>query len=378
MFQITMLPADDGDCFLIETGPPPHRILVDGGRAATARGPLAEVLATLPSRAGPTVDLMVLTHFDADHIEGLLDLIQAPPRGFDVGEVWFNGYNQTRIAAGKPSLRLPRAAPRFNDAQRGPTAVLSAGQATAFEAAVRRAGWRWNTSLPDGAAMVGENAPLPSVTLSSGAKLTLLGPPRHKLAALLDKWSRVGPAAAEVETAVLGRGGPRAPTAPTLETMASLAIQRDHPDESPPNGASITFALEHLSRSAVFGADAHPEDFASGLVRYSAANRSPFDAIKTPHHGSAANNTSALLEVLRGRIWLISTDGSRHGLPDPEALARIVMTPGADKRLVFNSRNARTLPWAAREITDAFGFRAEFPPADNAAVVIDLEEPTAG
>ena len=50
MFRITMLPAEDGDCLLIETGEDaaPHRILIDGGRKRTG----TQVLHNDPGAGG--------------------------------------------------------------------------------------------------------------------------------------------------------------------------------------------------------------------------------------------------------------------------------------------------------------------------------------
>ena len=39
---------------------------------------------------GP-LDLLVLTHVDADHVEGMIMLVNDANVGIDVEEVWFNG-----------------------------------------------------------------------------------------------------------------------------------------------------------------------------------------------------------------------------------------------------------------------------------------------
>ncbi|WEZ85493.1 hypothetical protein P6U16_25845 (plasmid) [Rhizobium sp. 32-5/1] len=77
--SISMLCADDGDCLFVEAAG--FRLLVDGGRARAGTGALPAFLASLPPRAGrPTIDLMILTHVDADHIEGLLAFLADPGR----------------------------------------------------------------------------------------------------------------------------------------------------------------------------------------------------------------------------------------------------------------------------------------------------------
>jgi flavorubredoxin len=107
-----MLPADDGDCFFVETGNEDYiyRILIDGGRRRCSREYLRPLIACLPLRDGPSVDLVVITHIDSDHVEGLLDLLMddALP---SVGEIWFNDLHHLKIARGEPQRSQPSRCP---------------------------------------------------------------------------------------------------------------------------------------------------------------------------------------------------------------------------------------------------------------------------
>ncbi|WP_244077728.1 hypothetical protein, partial [Aeromonas caviae] len=55
-----------------------------------------------------------------------------------------------------------------------------------------------------------------------------------------------------------------------------------------------------------------------------------FDAIKVSHHGSLHNTNVELLSLIDAPIYLISSDGSRHGHPDFEVLAEIVDRPARE------------------------------------------------
>ncbi|WP_292622093.1 ComEC/Rec2 family competence protein [Mesorhizobium sp.] len=348
MFRIHMLPAGDGDCFLVETGDAPHRILIDGGRSITAGPYLRAMLDSFPNRPGPKIDLMVLTHIDADHIEGLLTLIPTMNKG-DVGEFWFNGLKHVRVANGQnaevPTVIAAKPAER----------VLSIRQGFELTRMIELLGWPWNSLLPKGVAMINARGPLPAIPLPDGT-ITLLGPPQAKLRAFAKEWEfwfRRLFKAAPVLAAI------RKPL--TQISLAALAASRDKPDTAKPNGTSITFVIEHKGKRALFCADAHPGDLAEAVTRYGGIGRVYFDAVKVAHHGSAANNTSTLIDRLASPLWLVSSDGSRHSHPDPEAIARILLAPCRDKRLVFNYRSRFNGVWENPELADQAAYRPIFP-----------------
>ena len=45
---------------------------------------------------------------------------------------------------------------------------------------------------------------------------------------------------------------------------------------------------------------------------------------KISHHGSRKNTSNELLELIKCRKFLISTDGKQHYHPDKESLSRII------------------------------------------------------
>src|SRR5213593_4715144 len=84
-----MLPANHGDCILIEWGAKqsPRRILVDGGPTYAWKR-----LGGLFGKTALNFDLVVITHIDFDHIGGVLQFLAKPPAGVSVDQVWFNAY----------------------------------------------------------------------------------------------------------------------------------------------------------------------------------------------------------------------------------------------------------------------------------------------
>ena len=95
MFRIEMLPAAHGDCLWIEygSGSTVHRILIDGG-PAHAYPALRERILHLPAYER-RFELLVITHIDADHIEGVIRLLlDAEALACSFERIWFNGRDQ--------------------------------------------------------------------------------------------------------------------------------------------------------------------------------------------------------------------------------------------------------------------------------------------
>lgn len=80
--SFTAIPVGQGDAFLLNRAGG-EALLVDGGRARL--GFAADLAAEHPSRK---LDVVVCTHADADHAEGLIGLLQS---SFTVREVWLPG-----------------------------------------------------------------------------------------------------------------------------------------------------------------------------------------------------------------------------------------------------------------------------------------------
>jgi glyoxylase-like metal-dependent hydrolase (beta-lactamase superfamily II) len=150
MFRLTMLPAEDGDCLLLDYGTEEeqYHVLIDGGRTSTyeAARPFLETIR----KRGERIDLLVLTHIDADHIEGLLPLIADPCLPVDVAEVWYNGFAQLS--------GLEHYGPEQGDA---------------FSEALARRGWPWNSNFGGGPVVLPDGKPL-EVTGPGGLKILLL------------------------------------------------------------------------------------------------------------------------------------------------------------------------------------------------------------
>src|SRR3954471_14921300 len=89
--EIELLPARHGDAILVswDDAGTRHRMLVDAG-PAIAYDAVRCRMATVAAEG--SLDLLVLTHVDADHVEGMILLVNDADVGIGVDEVWFNGW----------------------------------------------------------------------------------------------------------------------------------------------------------------------------------------------------------------------------------------------------------------------------------------------
>mgnify|MGYP001193059727 CR=1 FL=1 len=368
MFTVEMLPASHGDCLWIEYGTAarPRRILIDGGPAysyeALARR-LEKRLGHLPARRR-RIELVVITHIDADHIGGVLELVIAHPLGITVGDVWFNSWEH-----------LPGAAPD----------TLGAVQGEQLSAVIRARKMPRNVAFGGEAVAVPERGALPVVCLPGGMRLTLLSPTLKELRRLRPRWKRTveeaGLVAGSAEDALAKLRTQRRGKLPedllgvAVPDPPALAAAPFRPDTSVANGSSIALLAEYRGTRCLLAGDALAGVLAGTIDRLTSANgegRLAIDAFKLSHHGGKKNTSAELLDRLRCRTYLFSTDGSRFGHPDPETVARALLAGGEGTRLCFNYRTEINTVWDDRALKRQYGYETVFPAAGEDGLVVSL------
>ncbi len=359
--RVEMLPAGHGDALLLEYGDRdrPHRVLVDGGPAASYRLISARITQLPPEHR--RFELLVMTHMDADHAEGILQLINDRTLAVSFGDVWFNGYRH-----------LPKD-------------ELGPAQAEMLGAVIEERGLAWNASF-DGGPVEADGAPnLRCIPLTGGLRLTLLTPGRAELIELRRVWER------EIRRAGFAPGSTREALqllqrTPRLTPMDHyLGVRRPDVgrltaapscmDRSAANASSISFLAEYRGRSVLFTGDATPPVLTRAvrqLLLERGLARLRIDVFKIPHHGSQHNLTAELVALLPSRHYLFSTDGRYFGHPDDVSVARVVTGAPRGAELVFNYRTSQNELWDMSSLRSEYGYRTRFPEAGQAGVVVDL------
>jgi len=345
-FNIEMLPARHGDCLWIEygKGDDVYRLLIDGGPVSTY--PFIDQRINQMPSGDKALELIVLTHVDADHVEGLVRLFAEKPLPFSVDQVWFNGWRQIKKSHG----------------------LLGAVQGEFLSALLaRRATRAWNASAPPWVVL--KEGMLPRYDLSDGMVITLLSPSPAKLTKMAKKWEsavqKEGFTPGDLDAAWDALAGkkqflPKKGLLGAAPNLNALLKKQFLKDQAAPNGSSIAFLAEYGNKSALFLADAHTDVVCASIKRLCAERglkRLSVDAVKISHHGSKSNTNTTLLKLLRSPAYLISTNGDQFKHPDRECIARI-LKDGKPERLYFNYRSRYTKPWLTKEAQKKYDYQA--------------------
>jgi beta-lactamase superfamily II metal-dependent hydrolase len=345
MLKLEMLAAGHGDCLWLEYGDPAHprRVLIDGGTKSTYARALHPKLRGLSADQRP-FELMVVTHIDADHIAGSLELLSDAAADFHPREIWFNGFRH-----------LPGEAPK----------TLGPVQGELLTTRILASKVPWNGAFGEAAVVVPAAGPLPRVELEGGLVLTLLSPTPDRLANLKRQWEdAVREAGLDPER----KAAEEAATAAGFELLGgeppdvdALAQSPFSEDTAAPNGSSIALLAEFEGRRLLLAADAHPGVLKASLDRLAAVGKTRLDACKLSHHGSKANTSPALLHALDCPVYLFSTNGDYFKHPDREAVARVIKLGGLKPSLHFNYRTDYNTCWDSKPLRDEYGYSTVFP-----------------
>ena len=303
-----MLPAQRGDCLWITYGTTTrqHHVVVDAGPEDTIATLVPELERRIKALPGgkDRIELLVVTHIDADHIQGVVSLLSAPGRVAVFRDIWFNGYKHhdpDELLGGVDAERLSRGCSRTHALERrlrGPCSPAHRRRGSRRRHASRRP--HPHRARTD-----------PRSTHRAGARLSeVLHQGGHR------GWQ--GPALDPEDLAT--RGVPR-----RLLDPDALAATRTTTDPSKPNGASIILVAEYDGKRVLLTGDASSKGILTGLDRLG-PGRHHFDAVKISHHGSRNNTSLAVAQRIESPLWLVSSNGASFGHPDGECLGRIVVS----------------------------------------------------
>jgi metal-dependent hydrolase (beta-lactamase superfamily II) len=350
-FDVNFLPARYGDAIWIEYGEDDdlHRILIDGGTSGT-RADILSALESVPEDQR-NFELMVVSHIDRDHIEGILSLLEKDELDFSVSDFWFNGWHHLPVPGDEEE-------------------ELGAVQGERLTAAILKHGLEWNKAFGEQAVVIPESGDLPVVNLPGGMKITLVSPLIRNLEKLRPKWEK------EVKDEGLVPGFGLEVPEPAEEEEEHLGALPDvdelndedfHEDDSVANGSSIAFLAEFAGRSVLFAADAYPGVVLESLNKIF-DGRATIDLIKLSHHASAHNTSPDLLEKSDSNRYLISTNGSRFHHPAAVTVSRVIKRGGDQVELLFNYRSDDNEVWDSSTLKDKHGYQTTYPGGEGIVV----------
>ncbi|WP_217607182.1 ComEC/Rec2 family competence protein [Chitinophaga sp. GbtcB8] len=305
--EIKFLPAFNGDCILIsfEHKGGKKNILIDGGIPRTYLRHLKPTLEELVQNE-ENIDLLIVTHIDDDHIGGIKELYQDTKLNKDfIKEVWFNSGDLL-----SDYFNTKRDANRVVEIIKNDQTSMSVGQGVTLEKALKEEKGNWAQYLT-------------SVSNNKidffGLSITVLSPNEEGLQKLHKHWQT------ETDKKITMSEEHDDFNIPISE----LVKRKFSEDKAIPNGSSIALLIEKDNKSVLLLGDAHPSVISESLKKLELAsneNKLKLDLVKISHHASKGNTSPRLLSLIECNKFIVSTDGSKHGLPDKEAIARIIVS----------------------------------------------------
>lgn len=302
---IKFLKAGSGDCILIQ-----HldkNILIDGGNDSKY---LLKEVDTIYSN-DQIINLLVVTHHDDDHIKGIIDLFE---------HIKNNNYGNNfveKVIFNSPRLVLGKIKKDSNQ-------LLSYKQAFDLEEILNEFELIWEKTYTD-----------EDETISfEDLKLTFLSPTKKDIF----KYS-------EQKGAYLTSDYRCDWEVPMIKLEKS--INDDSQDKSIPNKSSIVLKVECDNKKILLTGDVTPdrlEVIVNKLVDESATDYVTFDYIKLPHHGSYRSLNKNILDKIKCKNYIISTNGKKYFLPNKRALLKILTNEKRDTNekinFIFNYEEA--------------------------------------
>ena len=372
LIEVEMFTAGHGDSLLIRARMKDSKkinILIDCGLTYTFQEVLKEKLTELTQK-GEHLSRLIITHIDADHINGALPLLRENGNAEEskiirIEQIWHNTFRHLQFEKENNQLSFKEkevlesiivSGFPANSDETSKEVEIGAKASISLGALILKNNYSWNEDS-FGKAICSDfhfhN------NIHEDISIHILSPSKEKLDALksnfVDEIENMG--IGEIKNDELFDDAFEYLTSrlePTKSKEEEISMyEMDIPnlsndkyfkeDKLAPNGSSIAFVLEIMNKKLLFLGDAHSSQVEAELKRLfpEYENTYPifFDVIKVSHHGSNGNTSPEFLRIVDSNKFLISTNGGRHHHPDKETIARIVNRPAKFTRnLYFNYR----------------------------------------
>lgn len=316
--DIYPLKAAHGDAIIIKifTNERKHVIVIDGGPSVTAES-IADIYDTLDY-----IDLLMLTHYDEDHISGLLEYFSrhTSDNVKRIGQVWVNGAHLI-----------------YYDDDENTAAYDNAFNLTTCLDKLKKHGFidQWIDKVTDSMSPV----------VTDDYRIDILSPTSEILVTLekkLKKYVEEHGLQDDPDTdSEVSFAHVVADSQKSLEELGATVIKNK---TTFMNTTSIAFLLRAEGKCILFTGDADPIVVANSLTtlfQKDATLRKPLhtDLMKVSHHGSKANIRKELLDLISCQSFLFTTNGGTGGSyhPDRTTLAYLwkYSNRQADKKLTL-------------------------------------------
>jgi hypothetical protein len=355
MFRLEALQARHGDCLLLHwgTAADPKVALIDGGPEGTYRAVLKPRLERLAAELDvdrAPLQLMMLSHIDDDHINGLLDLADDVELGTAPAEILLMWHNSLEgLLEGKlpePDSHVATASVHagFRDAdggwdERAQMVLASVPQGQLLHAFAKRQGLDETMNDPFRPLVMARAGQGPADV--EGLELTVVSPDEEAVERLRKAWQR----------------------------YRDDSITAAYNDRSPYNLSSIVAVARYGRKSMLLTGDGLGREIIEGLEKQGLlepGGKVHFDLIKLPHHGSQNNVAPDFFERLTADTYVVSGDHIKFPNPHPLAMGWLKEARGDAPYEIYCTYE---LPY----MRDIFGDRLRTPAAGAKGVAATLE-----
>jgi beta-lactamase superfamily II metal-dependent hydrolase len=375
-FSLEVIPSRFDTGLLVQYGSPsaPHWLIMDGGPKQLLAQRLEQIRIEL-GLAGPLeIELAVISHFDSDHLEGILDLLEQTRQNLKAGRpvpahiksLWFNQFFHIFSVKNFPKNR-----------------ILNLG---------KELGIQVNEPF-DYFVMPSEQGPA-RVTLLENINLTVIAPQPELLKLFYQEFLRTVrqmDVSSEMDSSPardddLERGlsalseGFSSPQIELMRSPARLTAINPPPisDRSATNLSSLVTLVDYAGKKMLFCADARCDHIVTGLSQAGylrAGEPLHLDLLVVPHWGNRLNVTEEFYRKVTADHYVISSN-ERFQQPKPENLHHIFSARG-EAPFTIHLPDLSTVPWLSGYLAglDPSIREAHFAPWGEGPVRIDLLDP---
>jgi hypothetical protein len=356
------LPALEGDCLLLHWGTKaaPRLAVIDGGPGRVYEDslqPRLDKIRTKRKLDRLTIDMVMVSHVDNDHIVGIKKLFRQlksevedntpeNKRPFKVDRLWHNTFNDilgdgidsyyksftTKFTASVGGEANPQVVAEIEQAFMGKGKNAEDAQEHAHDIGLILAGHGEGRELRDNHSFLYRQHDIAALNhpFQKNGKATLITaemtPTPTKVADL--EFTIVGPLQAQIvalqgafDEYIKDKG---------LDAEAVLAA---YADESIPNLSSIVCLVKMGDKSILLTGDARGDYVLEGLKKANIlkANTLKVDVLKVPHHGSERNLEPGFFKTIIADTYVFSASG-KYGNPDRESLDWLIQARGKNAK----------------------------------------------
>ena len=353
MISLEAIKAKHGDCLLLQWGTAAKKrtALIDGGPSSVYADFLRDRIEALAGSGKLELELVMLSHIDDDHINGLLDFAKEVEDGdapdVVVRALWHNTLEgllddpltertgTAATAAIEGALAMP---PGTSDVWTAKV-IASVPQGQQLGGFATRLGWKLNPGFPSKLVMRGGGKDGVKI---KGLELTVVAPAVEELETLRKFWKK----------------------------LRKKDITAAYSDDSPYNLSSIVVLAEFGGRRILLTGDARGDLVLQGLDELGlldADGAIHVDVLKLPHHGSRNNVEPEFFERVTADHYVVSGDRVKFPNPAKDTMKMLHAARGDDDYKVYCT-------YAIADMKTLFKDKLVTPAAGETSVIVKLKD----